>query len=192
MSERYKQNSEQNASGPEGQRLKGGTETEGRNWYNGEKEKQRRGTDRGQEQIWRKNRNRGGTQSRGEEQRHRGRRNRGWKEDTDKGGTETAGKIEWRNSHRGQERRGIQTEEKNADTGQEQRNRFVGWLLACLRSHQQTSVSQGRICSNNNFYQLPHWDRSCWSNLLPHPVALNWHWANQPQCWPYDARHLAR
>ena len=26
---------------------------------------------------------------------------------------------------------------------------FVGWLLACLTSQQQASVSQGRICSDN-------------------------------------------
>ena len=26
---------------------------------------------------------------------------------------------------------------------------FVGWLVGCLTSQQQASVSQGRICSNN-------------------------------------------
>ena len=30
-----------------------------------------------------------------------------------------------------------------------QRGLFVCWLLACLKSHQQVSVSQGRICSDN-------------------------------------------
>ena len=28
-------------------------------------------------------------------------------------------------------------------------DRVVGWLLACLTSQQQASVSQGRICSGN-------------------------------------------
>ena len=31
----------------------------------------------------------------------------------------------------------------------EGRSLFVGWLLACLTSQQQASVSQGRICSDN-------------------------------------------
>ena len=26
---------------------------------------------------------------------------------------------------------------------------------------------------------LPHWDRNCRSNFLPHPVTVYWHWANQ-------------
>ena len=35
------------------------------------------------------------------------------------------------------------------------------------------------------FYMLPHWDRSCRSNFLPHPVTVYWHQADQSQCWPY-------
>ena len=41
------------------------------------------------------------------------------------------------------------------------------------------------------FYVLPHWDRSCRSNFLPHPVTVYWHWADQSQCWSYNTRHLA-
>ena len=29
------------------------------------------------------------------------------------------------------------------------------------------------------FYVLPHWDRSCRSNVLPHPVTVYWHRADQ-------------
>ena len=30
-------------------------------------------------------------------------------------------------------------------------------------------------------YELLHWDRSCRSNCVPHPVTVYWHQANQPQ-----------
>ena len=63
---------------------------------------------------------------------------------------------------------------------------FVG----CLTSQQQASVSQGRICSDN-FTCCHTWDRSCRSNVLPHPVTVYWHRANQSQSWPYNARRLA-
>ena len=66
----------------------------------------------------------------------------------------------------------------------------VCWLVGCLTSQQQASVSQGRICEDN-FNMLPHWDRSCRSNVLPHPVTVHWHRADQSQCWPYNARRLA-
>ena len=33
-------------------------------------------------------------------------------------------------------------------------------------------------------YVLPHWDRSCRSNFLPHPVTVYWHRADQSQHWP--------
>ena len=39
-------------------------------------------------------------------------------------------------------------------------------------------------------YMLPHWDTSCRSYFLPHPVTVYWHQANQSQCWPYNTRHL--
>ena len=41
------------------------------------------------------------------------------------------------------------------------------------------------------FYVLPHWDRSCRSNFPSHPVTVYWHWADQSQRWPYNARRLA-
>ena len=40
-------------------------------------------------------------------------------------------------------------------------------------------------------YVLPHWGRCCRSNVLPHPVTVYWHRADQSQCWPYNARRLA-
>ena len=61
---------------------------------------------------------------------------------------------------------------------------------SCLTSQQHASVSQGRIYSDN-FYMLPHWDRSCRSNFPSHPVTVYWHRANQSQHWPYNARRLA-
>ena len=68
----------------------------------------------------------------------------------------------------------------------QRRRMFVG----CLTSQQQASVSQGRICSDN-FTCCHTWDRSCRSNVLPHPVTVYWHRANQSQCWPYNGRRLA-
>ena len=63
---------------------------------------------------------------------------------------------------------------------------FVG----CLTSQRHASVSQGRICSDN-FFVLPHWERSCRSNFPSHPVTVYWHRADQSQRWPYNARRLA-
>ena len=40
-------------------------------------------------------------------------------------------------------------------------------------------------------YVLPYWDRSCRSNVLPHPVIVYWHRADQSQCWPYNVSRLA-
>ena len=37
---------------------------------------------------------------------------------------------------------------------------------------------------------LPHRDRSCRSNFLPHPVTVYSHQANQSQHWPYNTRCL--
>ena len=37
-------------------------------------------------------------------------------------------------------------------------------------------------------YLLPHWDRSCRSNFLSHPVTVCWHRSNHSQHWPYSAR----
>ena len=38
------------------------------------------------------------------------------------------------------------------------------------------------------FCVLPHWDRSCTSNFLFHPVTVYWHRASQSQHWTYHAR----
>ena len=54
------------------------------------------------------------------------------------------------------------------------------------------------LCTNNMqnclFKQsslLPHWRRSCTSNLLSQPVRVDWHQANQSLHWLYNSRHLA-
>ena len=64
---------------------------------------------------------------------------------------------------------------------------FVCWLL--------NVPATGECISGTDllrqFYVLPHCDWSCRSNVLPHPVTLYWHRADQFQCWPYNARHLA-
>ena len=64
---------------------------------------------------------------------------------------------------------------------------FVCWLLSVPATCECISgMDQLR-----QFYVLPHWDRSCRSNCLSHPVTEYWHRADQSQCWPYNARRLA-
>ena len=59
----------------------------------------------------------------------------------------------------------------------------VGWLLtvpaACWCISGTDLLRQ--------LYVLPHWDKNCRPNFLPHPVTVYWHWADQSQCWPYIA-----
>ena len=38
---------------------------------------------------------------------------------------------------------------------------------------------------------LPHRDRRYRSHFLSHQVTVYWHWPNQSQCWPYNAKRLA-
>ena len=40
-------------------------------------------------------------------------------------------------------------------------------------------------------HTLPHWDRCCRSNFLPHHVTIYWHRAYQSQRWSYNAKRLA-
>ena len=56
---------------------------------------------------------------------------------------------------------------------------FIGCLLvACLTSQKHASVSQGRICSDK--CTCCHTEiESCRSNVLPHPVTVYWHRADQ-------------
>ena len=65
--------------------------------------------------------------------------------------------------------------------------RFVCWLL--------NVPATGECISGTDLlrqlYVLPHWDRSCRSNVLSHPVTVYWHRADQSQCWLYNARRLA-
>ena len=68
-------------------------------------------------------------------------------------------------------------------------NRDVCLLVAC------SNVPATGWCISGTdllrqFYMLPHWDRSCRSNFLPHTVTVYWHRANQSQRWPYNARRL--
>ena len=64
---------------------------------------------------------------------------------------------------------------------------FVCWLL--------NVPATGECISGTDLlrqlYVLPHWDRSCRSNVLPHPVTVYWHRADQSQYWPCNARLLA-
>ena len=64
---------------------------------------------------------------------------------------------------------------------------FVCWLLNIPATGQCISGTD----LLRQFYVLPHWDRSCRSNVLPHPVTVSWHRADQSQCWPYNTRRLA-
>ena len=67
---------------------------------------------------------------------------------------------------------------------------MVGCLLACLLNVPATCQCISGMDLLRQFYVLPHWDRSCRSNFLPHPVTVYWHWADQSQRWPYNARRL--
>ena len=49
-------------------------------------------------------------------------------------------------------------------------------LVGCFTSQQHASI---------------YWDRSCRSNFPSAPVTVYWHWANQSQHWPCNARCLA-
>ena len=65
--------------------------------------------------------------------------------------------------------------------------RFVCWLLNVPATCECISGTD----LHRQFYMLPHWDRSCRSNFPSHPVTVYWHWADQSQRWPYNARRLA-
>ena len=57
---------------------------------------------------------------------------------------------------------------------------FVGWLL----NVPATCKCISGMHLLRQFYMLPHWNRSCRSNFLPHPVTVYWHQADQSQRWP--------
>ena len=64
---------------------------------------------------------------------------------------------------------------------------FVCWLLnvpATCKFISGTDLLR-------QLYVLPHWDRSCRPNFPSHPVTVYWHWADQSQRWPCNARRLA-
>ena len=64
---------------------------------------------------------------------------------------------------------------------------FVGWLLNVPATCECISGTY----LLRQFYVLPHWDRSCRFNFPSHPVTVYWHWVNQSQHWPYNARRMA-
>ena len=57
---------------------------------------------------------------------------------------------------------------------------FVCWLLNVPATCKCISGTD----LNRQFYLLPHWNRSCRSNFLLHPVTVYWHRANKSQCLP--------
>ena len=63
-------------------------------------------------------------------------------------------------------------------------NWTVCWLLACLLNVSATCKCISGMDLLRQLYILPHWDRSCRSNILSHPVTVYWHRTNQSQCWP--------
>ena len=89
--------------------------------------------------------------------------------------------------------------------------RYSSLLLGCLASNQPTAVNLGTdpitlgavcwlvaICLCviatdllRQLYMVPHWERSCRSNWLSHPVPVYWHRADQSERWHYNARRLA-
>ena len=64
---------------------------------------------------------------------------------------------------------------------------FVCWLLNVPATCECISGTD----LLRQLYVLPHRDRSCRPNFLPHPVTVYWHRADQSQRWPYNARRLA-
>ena len=74
---------------------------------------------------------------------------------------------------------------------------FLPWILSgglfvgCLLNVPATCKCISGTNLHRQFDVLPHWDRNCRSNFLPHPVTVYWHQADQSQSWPYNARRLA-
>ena len=73
------------------------------------------------------------------------------------------------------------------DTGRKK----VAWMVSWFFNVPATIWCISGKDLHRQLYVLPHWDRSCRSNFLPHPVTVYWHRADQSQCWPYNARRLA-
>ena len=73
---------------------------------------------------------------------------------------------------------------------------FIAWnplpiiVVCCLLIIPETCQCISGTDLLRQFYVLPHWDRSCRSNFLPHPVTVYWHRADQSQHWPYNTRRL--
>ena len=68
---------------------------------------------------------------------------------------------------------------------------WVGWLVVWSLNVPATHLCISGTDLLRQVHMLPHWDRSCGSNFLPHPVAVYRHQANQSQLWPLNYRHLA-
>ena len=62
-------------------------------------------------------------------------------------------------------------------------------LIGCIKSQHHAKRIRGEVLQRQ-FNVLPHWDRSCRSNLPSHPVTVYWHWVNQSQRWLHYTRHL--
>ena len=62
-------------------------------------------------------------------------------------------------------------------------------LVGCLTSQQHASVSQGRICSDN--CTCCHTETEVAHQTFYLTQSVYWHWADQSQRWPYNARRLA-
>ena len=71
------------------------------------------------------------------------------------------------------------------------RSYFFKVVAGCLLNVPATCQCVWGTDLHRQFYVLPHWDTSCRSKFLPHPVTVYWHQADQSQRWPYNARHLA-
>ena len=62
--------------------------------------------------------------------------------------------------------------------------RVIRWLRDILVACKYIS----EIDLLRQLHVLPHWDRSCRSKFLSHPVTVYWHRANQSQHWSCNAR----
>ena len=67
----------------------------------------------------------------------------------------------------------------------------AGWLVGWLLNVPATCECISGTDLLGQLYVLPHWDRTCRQNFLPHPITVCWHRAEQSQHWPYNAKRLA-
>ena len=62
-------------------------------------------------------------------------------------------------------------------------------FVACLLNVPATCKCISETDLLGQFCLLSHWEKSCRSNLLSHPVTVNWHRASHSWYWPLNVKH---